>query len=259
MKRKYFLAIVLAALMTLPLVGCGSESTTVPASTPAAEQTTEAAVTPTPEPTMTPTVSPTVEPTVETTTEPTAAPTPEPTDTPTAAPTAVPTATPTTEPTVDSDSAAQVDYSGDVTDWMYTPDSDDELTNLLISIDSTPYGTAGASIQQANAAVYLMKLSAEEISKVTDALSAYLLEMTDTQKDYFSFQWQQALTKANDLLDGTMDAGILEDTGDFDLNNVDTAQLTELNTAVTDLLHNAGVTDAWKTETSVEFFSFYVS
>lgn len=252
MKNKRFPAMVLAALMTLALAACGSESAAVPDSTPTAEATAEATV----KPSTVPTASPTVEPTVEPTVAHTAAPTAEPTSTPTTAPTATPSATP--EPAGNSDASSQVDYSGDVTDWMYTPDSDDELTNLLVSIDSTPYGTAGGSMQQANAAVCLMKLSMEDRDKVVNTVSTYLSEMNGTQKDFFSFQWQQALKTANDLLDGTEDAAILEDAGDrdFDLSAVDTAQVTDLNQAITDLLQSAGVTDEWKNETDVDFFSY---
>ena len=254
MKSKRFPAMALAALMTLSLAACGSESTTAPVSTP--EQTAEAAVTPTPEPTVAPTVAPTVEPTIESTVEPTAPPTPEPTVAPTATPTSAPTATP--EPAGNSDASSHVDYSGDVTDWMYTPESDDALTNLLTSIDGTPYGAAGASMQQAHAAVCLMKLSMEDQDKVLDTLSTYLSEMNSTQKDFFSFQWQHALSIANDLLDGTEDAAILDDAGDrdFDLSAVDTEKVTDLNQAVTDLLQSAGVTDAWKNQTDVDFFSY---
>ena len=248
MKRKRFSAIMLATLMTLSLAACGSESTTAPTATPT--QTTEAAATPSTEPTLAPTASPTAEPTVA----PTATPTSEPTSTPTTAPTAA--ATP--EPTGNSDASSSVDYSGDVTDWMYTPESDDALTNLLTSIDGTPYGAAGASMQQAHAAVCLMKLSMEDQDKVLDAISTYLSEMNGTQKDFFSFQWQHALKTANDLLDGTEDAAILEDAGDrdFDLSAIDAAKVTDLNQAVTELLQSAGVTDEWKNQTDVDFFTY---
>ncbi len=143
-----------------------------------------------------------------------------------------------------------------MTDWMYTPKSDDALTQLLITIDSTPYGVAGASLQQANSAVCLMKLAMDESGKASDTVSTYLSEMNDTQKDFFSFQWQQALAKANALLDGTMDAGILEDSGnDLDIKTVDSAKLTALNETVTELLCSAGVTDQWKNQTGVEIFA----
>ena len=259
MKSKRFSAMILAALLMLALAGCGSESTAVPASAPASGQPSEAAVTPTPEPTVAPTVSPTVEPTIEPTVEPTIAPTPEPTAAPAAASIPEPTDTPTAAPIPESAATpSHVDYSGDVTDWMYTPACDNDLTNLLISIDGTPYGAAGASMQQAHAAVCLMKLSMEDRDTVLEAVRTYLSELNDTQKDFFSFQWQHALKMANGLLDGTEDAAILEDAGDgdFDLSAIDAAAITDLNNAVTALLQDAGVTDEWKNQTDVDFFTY---
>ena len=48
------------------------------------------------------------------------------------------------------------------------------------------------------------------------------------QKDFFSFQWQQALSHANALLDGSEDSAILD---------------------------GAGATDEWKNHTDVEPFN----
>ncbi len=252
MKLKRILVMTLAAAIVFSLAACGSDS--APASTPT--QTAASTSTPTPEPTAAATVAPTAEPTAEVSAAPTVTPTATASAEPSATPTPDTTSTPSTEPTATPAPSSQVDYSGDMTEWMYTPESNDALTQLLITIDSTPYGVAGASLQQANSAVCLMKLAMDESGKASDTVSTYLSEMNDTQKDYFSFQWQQALTRANALLDGTMDAGILEDSGnDLDINTVDSAKLTALNETVTQLLHNAGVTDQWKNQTDVEFFA----
>ncbi len=253
MKLKRILVMTLAATMAFSLAACGSDSAA--ASAPA--QTTSAASTPTPEPTAAATAAPTAEPTSEASAAPSVTPSVEASAVPSATPTPEATPTPSTDPTAAPAPTSQVDYSGDMTDWMYTPESDDALTQLLITIDSTPYGVAGASLQQANSAVCLMKLAMDESGKASDAVGTYLSEMNDTQKDYFSFQWQQALSRANALLDGTMDAGILEDSGnDLDLQTVDSAKLTALNETVTELLRSAGVTDQWKNQTDVEFFAF---
>ncbi|HAL11866.1 MAG TPA: hypothetical protein DCP22_06065, partial [Ruminococcaceae bacterium] len=99
--------------------------------------------------------------------------------------------TPDPEPTPDPAPTTKVDYSGSLTDWMYAPESEDELVKLLVAIDSTSYGSAGASLQQANAAVSLMRLAMDESGKAEDAVKTYLDGMNETQKDYFSFQWQQ--------------------------------------------------------------------
>ena len=45
----------------------------------------------------------------------------------------------------------QYDYSGDVTGWMYAPESKDTVANLLVSIDTVAHGSAGGSLHQANA------------------------------------------------------------------------------------------------------------
>ena len=129
---------------------------------------------------------------------------------------------------LESQTTDKVDYSGDVTDWMYEPESKDPVVNLLVSIDTVASGSAGGSLQQANAAVSLMKLTMNESGKVEEAAKTYLAGMNATQKDFFSFQWQQALRQANALLDGSEDPAILD---------------------------NAGVTDEWKNYTDLEPFN----
>lgn len=251
MKFKRILVITLAATMALSLVACGSDSAA--ASTPT--QTATATTTPTPEPTAA--ATPTSEATSEASAAPAATPTAAASAEPTATPTLEVTEAPNIEPSATPAPTSQVDYSGDMSDWTYTPESDDTLLDLLITIDGTPYGVAGATLQQANSAVCLMKLAMDESGKASDTVSTYLSEMNDTQKDFFSFQWQQALTRANNLLNGTMDAAILESAGDpdFDLSTVDAAKLADLNETVTGLLQSAGVTDQWKNHTDVEFFA----
>lgn len=169
-----------------------------------------------------------------------------------------PDPTPEPTPTPDPTPEVKVDYSGSMTDWVYTPETEDELVKLLIAIDETAYGSAGASLQQANAAVAVMKLAMDESGKAEEAVSSYLAGMNETQKDYFSFQWQQAMKTATALLDGSEDAGILSDAGDadFDLTAVDSAKVTALNDAVTKLLTDAGVTDEWKNHTDAEPFIY---
>lgn len=169
-----------------------------------------------------------------------------------------PAPTPDPEPTPDPAPTTKVDYSGSLTDWMYAPESEDELVKLLVAIDSTSYGSAGASLQQANAAVSLMQLAMDESGKAEDAVKTYLDGMNETQKDYFSFQWQQAMKTALALLNGDEDAAILEDAGDtdFDLTAVDSAKTADFNNAVIQLLSDAGVTNEWKNHTDVEPFLY---
>ena len=159
---------------------------------------------------------------------------------------------------LESQTTDMVNYSGDVTGWMYAPESKDTLVNLLMSIDTVAHGSAGGSLQQANAAVSLMKLAMIDSGKAENAVKAYLAEMNATQKDFFSFQWQQAMKTALALLNGDEDAAILEDAGDadFDLKAVDSAKTAEFNDAVIQLLSDAGVTNEWKNHTDVEPFLY---
>ena len=158
---------------------------------------------------------------------------------------------------LESQTTDMVNYSGDVTGWMYAPESKDTLVNLLVSIDTVAHGSAGGSLQQANAAVSLMNLAMNESGKVEEAAKTYLAGMNATQKDFFSFQWQQALRQANALLDGSEDPAILDDAGDagFDLQAVSSDGVDALDKTVTELLLGAGVTDEWKNHTDLEPFS----
>lgn len=158
---------------------------------------------------------------------------------------------------LESQTTDMVNYSGDVTGWMYAPESKDTLVNLLVSIDTVAHGSAGGSLQQANAAVSLMKLAMNESGKVEEAAKTYLAGMNATQKDFFSFQWQQALRQANALLDGSEDPAILDDAGDagFDLQAVSSDGVDALDKTVIKLLRDAGVTDEWKNHTNLEPFS----
>ena len=73
-----------------------------------------------------------------------------------------------------SQTTDEVDYSGDVTDWMYEPESKDTVANLLVSIGTVARCSAGGNLQQANAAVSLMKLAMDESGKAENAVKAYL-------------------------------------------------------------------------------------
>lgn len=154
---------------------------------------------------------------------------------------------------LESQTTDKVDYSGDVTGWMYAPESKDTLVNLLVSIDTVAHGSAGGSLQQANAAVSLMKLAMNESRKVEEAAKTYLAGMNATQKDFFSFQWQQALRQANALLDGSEDPAILDDAGDagFDLqavssDGVDALDKTVISCCATPASRTSGkITQTW--------------
>lgn len=149
-----------------------------------------------------------------------------------------------------------VDYTGDISDWMYAPEQyDDDITTSLVNIDSTPYGTPGSSMQGLVSGYHALQLAGQDD---LSAVEAYLDGMNDTQRDYFSFQWQQAMATARNILSDTdtyteslRDAGV-EDV-DLSLFNLD--RLNALNTTVTGYLTSRGVTDAWKSHSTTEPFS----
>lgn len=160
----------------------------------------------------------------------------------------------------ESSEESVADYSGDLTDWMYQPETEDENVLSLMEIDACEYGTAGASLKQTSAAVQVLKLSQSE--NITEALTAYLDGMDATQKDYFSFQWQMAVNKAEQLLT----AGTEEDTaarleecghGDLDLSQYSVDGLKELHETVTTALTDYAVVDIWKTHNDLEPFIYW--
>ena len=128
---------------------------------------------------------------------------------------------------------------------------------MLVSIDTVASGSAGGSLHQANAVVCLIKIAMIDSGKAEDAVKTYLNGMNATQKDFFSFQWQQALRHTNALLDGREDPAILDNAGDagFDLQAVSSDRVDALDKTVTELLRDTGVTDEWKNHTDLEPFN----
>ena len=132
-----------------------------------------------------------------------------------------------------SDNTA-VDYSGDMTEWMYLPSAEDAVIRALCTIDSCSYGTAGASLAQQSAAEAILSLSEQE--DVGTALRTYLEEMNATQLDYFSFQWQMIYPMTEKLPEA------------------DAERLEILNDLARGILQELGVTDVWKSHTDLEPF-----
>ena len=161
------------------------------------------------------------------------------------------------EETEEEEIAEEVDYSGELSDWLYQPDSDDETTLALMEIDACEYGSAGASLKQTSSAVQVLNLSLQE--DISEALTAYLDGMTATQKDYFSFQWQMAVDKAEQLLTAEDAAVQLEEAGhgDLDLSQFDAEALEAFNEMMTEALAEQGVTDVWKEHTDFEPFAHW--
>ncbi len=148
------------------------------------------------------------------------------------------------EPPADTILYAEVDP----TQWSYLPAEDDPVTQALITIDTTPYGTAGSSLAQVIAGVNLIQLTQRE--ETLSAAKRYLDGMTPLQLDYFSFQWQTALATARSILtEFPEQQPLLSDAGfpDFDPAPYKEKDLETLDESVRVLLTERGVTDVWKT------------
>lgn len=234
MTKKNIVAFLLTGSLLLCLTACG---TSKDADTIGAMPTPTTAATPTEAPAAT--VAPTETPTK----------TPEPTAT------AASIETPGQDNSNETTLKDSVDYSKEITGWMYLPESEDSIIQLLKKIDSCRYGSAGASLDQISAAIALLSLTEQE--SVTDNLRTYLDGMDATQQDYFSFQWQMNMVKAHALLGAPSDyTGLLEDSGNGNvmLENFDAANLEELNQMILTELNNRGITDEWKHHTDLEPF-----
>ena len=151
-----------------------------------------------------------------------------------------------------------VDYTRDFINYMYQPETDDSVFEILKIIDRCSYGTAGSSLSQVAAAVNVIKLS--KTDGAIDKILKYLNGMDATQKDYFSFQWQMcmkkalAILKAPDRYQGEMyDAGV----SDVDLSEFNKDELEKLNDAVISQFENLKIKDEWKNHPEIELFIFW--
>lgn len=151
-----------------------------------------------------------------------------------------------------------VDYTRDFTSFMYQPEAGDEVLELLKTVDRCPYGTAGSSLMQISAAVCVLELSKKE--NIESNLSGYIDGMDATQKDYFSFQWQMCMKKANAILENP-DAfkDVMNDAGleDVDLSVFDKDKVNLLDSVVTAELEKRDVKYEWKNHSEEEPFAFW--
>lgn len=142
----------------------------------------------------------------------------------------------------------EVDYENtEFQDWMYQPETEDETTKKLIAIDTCQYGTLGSSLRQMHATVGLFWLCIAEERE--EKLDSYLETMTDTQRDYFSFQWQMRVKHAKKMkAGGDLIAGLLNDAGlrDVTLDFFRIEDVEQFDAVVMEKLKKHGVTDEWK-------------
>lgn len=151
----------------------------------------------------------------------------------------------------------KIDYNEtEISLWMKNDGNADELTAKLIAIDTVPYGTAGSSLNMFSAASDMLTLSKE--AGAVESLKAYLSSMTDIQKDYFSFQWENVYQAAlNILKEPEGSKGFLADSGheDFDISLYNDKDLEKLFADGRKLLQEMGVKEEWKNFTDIEPFN----
>ena len=156
-----------------------------------------------------------------------------------------------------ADKEVKLDYNAvEMNDWMKSEGDTDEVTEKLISIDTVPYGTAGSSLQMASAGKNMLDLSNTE--NAMDSLKAYLSSMTEIQKDFFSFQWENVYKSASSILaDPENSKALLADAGveNFDAALYTSELLEKLYNDGVSLLEEMGVTNEWKNFTDLEPFA----
>lgn len=155
----------------------------------------------------------------------------------------------------------EVDYENTpLQDWMYQFQTEDPTTRYLITIDTCQYGTAGASLKQMAATVALAQLCAAADRE--EKLDAYLAGMTDTQRDFFSFQWQMRLKHATQTMNDPKAAeGTLRDIG-FRGELWTSQAILDLDSftgIVQSKLKKYGVSDQWERHLDKEPFTNWES
>ena len=128
-------------------------------------------------------------------------------------------------------------------EWVYTS-SDYEL---LSRINSVPYGSAGCSLYELNAAIDMICLLDGE--NVLESVSEFLAEMTPLQRDYFSFSWVRVSELAMVFFsDFDSIQYRLGDIGrmDFDMSGYEESDFLLLNDCVLDLFDAYDIEMVWK-------------
>ena len=140
--------------------------------------------------------------------------------------------------------------------WVYTTEQDGEAYQLLNSINNVQYGSAGSSLKEISAAVSMILLSQDD--HAIDAIKNYLSEMTDIQKDYFSFSWEAATENAEDIFDDTEKySEMIKEAGypDFNITQYSKESMDHLDDMVEDSFTQAGITEEWENHKDIAPFS----
>lgn len=139
-------------------------------------------------------------------------------------------------------------------EWVYWSDKGDFAT-ALSNINGVPYGTAGSSLDLAAASVEMIALS--ENDKSLEAIKSFMGNMTDTQKDYFTFSWAVVYSNTEGIFNDFANAkGLLDSAGfeEFDISKHSKEKLDKLNENVNKLFDEMGITREWKNHKDVEPF-----
>ena len=140
--------------------------------------------------------------------------------------------------------------------WVYTTEQDGEADQLLNSINNVQYGSAGSSLEEISAAVSMILLSQDD--HAIDTIKCYLSEMTDIQRDYFSFSWEAATEKAEDIFDHVENySEMIKEAGypDFDITQYSKERLDHLDDMAEDYFTQAGITEEWENHKDILPFS----
>ena len=173
-----------------------------------------------------------------------------------------PAETPVIEPTPTPEKeipVLHVDYENvPFGDWMYSDYEGSEDFKMLSIVNTVPYGTAGSSLDFASAAVIVLDFTNKDNS--IDVIRAFMENMTDTQKDYFSFSWDGVSSYAAEFfadIDNMMP--LLGSIGqeDFDINHYSIEKLNALDKEVNELFEEMGVQREWKNHKDLEPFWGY--
>ena len=151
-----------------------------------------------------------------------------------------------------------IDYNNtDMTEWTLYRENADEITEKLIKIDTVTYGSAGSSLRIAGASAEMLSLTKED--KALETLKAYLENMNDLQRDYFSFQWGNVYKSAKELLENSDSAkDLLESAGyeDFNLSEYSQVELEKLNDEIIKCMEEFEITNEWENFSDIEPFAY---
>lgn len=149
------------------------------------------------------------------------------------------------------------DYTtGSVEEWAYSSGQTDELSQLLNKINTVTYGLEDSDLKKVSAAVSIIMLSENE--DAVNSIETFMSDMTDTQKDYFSFSWEMAAETADEIFEhpdryssSLYDAGYQE----FNISQHSEEQFDNFDDMVEKRFEAMGITEEWENHEDIFPFS----